>query len=91
MQAIETKCLPATNTRGTRVIAATGNGVHRLTVKVGQMEHDEAHAYAARELATSLGWHGDWIEASTRAGYVFAIVARDGRECARAFTVTRPE
>ena len=42
---------------------------------------------AAKELAESLGWHGDYVAGSTRDGYVFVRLISNGNTPANVFRV----
>lgn len=60
-QAITTKFIGPTNTRGSRVKATSASG-HTLTRPWDYAEEVNAnHGRAALALATKLGWHGRWI------------------------------
>jgi tripartite-type tricarboxylate transporter receptor subunit TctC len=76
MQSIETKYAGPTDTRGSRIIATTANGHHRLTVSYDDsLSSEGAHAAAALALARKLGWTGELVAGSTRTGYVFVWTA----------------
>jgi hypothetical protein len=80
MQAIETKYLGATTTKGSRIVARCEAG--RIVTSKHQMRAtniDDDHRMAAMELITKLGWFGHWIQAavpSIRNGYVFVCYQR---------------
>ena len=72
MQAIETKYLPATNTRGSRIKATSASGKSITRPYPHELpEGENAHWHVAHELAKSFGWHGNWSGGSTRDGYTF--------------------
>ena len=81
MQAIETRFLCPTNTRGARIKAITESGLSVTVHYDHELSGSDAHWPAALALATKLGWHGEWVacsvDSATR-GYVFALVSRDG-------------
>ena len=71
MQAITTKYLPATNTRGSRIKATAGQG---QSITVGY-DHGApcAHRVAAIALIKKLDWTGDlvWCEGGAETGNVY--------------------
>lgn len=74
MQAITTKVLPPTVTKGTRIKAKTASGLS--VTKPWDYELDELDN--ARRTVIQLiiekgndGWHGTWLAAATADGYVF--------------------
>ena len=71
MQAIETKYLPATNTRGSRIKATTASGISATVPYPHELSGMECHWEAARVLVKRLGWSGEYVCGGTRAGYVF--------------------
>lgn len=76
MQAIETKYLGPTDTRGSRIKAVTANGKHSLTVSYDDaLSSEDAHGSAAMALAVKIGWTGEMVAGSTRTGYVFVWTA----------------
>lgn len=59
MQAIETKWIGPTNTRGSRIIASCQAG--KITVPWSyDLGIDDNHRAAARKLIKKLGWLGTW-------------------------------
>lgn len=82
--AIETRILPVTNYRPTRIVATTANR-QRLVMSKSEAEHlampserdDDAHRAVAQALADKMQWQGQLIAGSTKAGYVFVFA--DGR------------
>lgn len=62
MKAIQTRYLPATNFKGSRVTATAegGDKPWRVTVSYDG-DHDEAHKRAAEALCAKMGWTGDLI------------------------------
>ena len=75
MQSINTKYLPATNTRGSR-IKAYASYAKELNLTIGydySLDTQEAHAKAAMQLAEQLKWGGHWVcsDSENGRGYVF--------------------
>lgn len=75
MQAIMTKYIGPTNTRGARIKATTGSGHASVTVPYDHALPDEAvHWVAARALIVKMGWKGPgnrpwgWVAGGTRDG-----------------------
>lgn len=74
MQAITTKVLPPTDTKGTRIKAKTASG---LSVTLPwNYEWDELNnaRHAVKTLIATKGndgWHGIWLAAATANGYMF--------------------
>lgn len=79
MQAIETKFLGPTNTRGARIVARTANG-QKITVPFDHASRTgiDAHAPAAYALARKMGWGGDWFGGTLENSYVFVASNYDG-------------
>ena len=78
MQAIITKYIPCTNTRGSRIQAKC----EAKTIYFGydhSLNAEGNHVAAARELIERLGWDGEWTYGGTATGYVFTC--RDGYSC----------
>lgn len=81
MIAIETRFIPATNYRPTRIVAETCNG-HRLIMSAseastragdtGRPEDDTR--IVAQALADKMEWKGQLACGGTKAGYVFVFV-----------------
>jgi hypothetical protein len=84
MQAIQTRWIGPTNTRGSRVRAfseafprgvivgwdyGAGNGT-------GQSDVEANHDLAARAFIKRVGWFGTWARGATREGYVYVCLAR---------------
>lgn len=70
MQAIITKYIPCTNTKGSRIQAKC----EAKTICVGYdhaLNVEGNHIAAARELIEKLGWDGEWVNGGTATGYVF--------------------
>ena len=70
MQAIITKYIPCTNTRGSRIQA-------KCEAKTIYFSYDHSlnvennHIAAAKELIKKLDWGGEWVSGGTATGYVF--------------------
>jgi hypothetical protein len=58
-QAIVTKYICPTNTRGSRISAKCQAGKIVIPYDDG-LDQDEAHGKAARALIAKLGWYGEW-------------------------------
>ena len=82
-QSILTKCIPASNTRGTRIKAVQSGWNEKrdcMSVTIPyphELNPEQAHAHAADLLAKKLGWNGRYVCASLGAwsdyAYCFAI------------------
>ena len=75
MKAIETKYLPATNYRGSR-IKAKAEGGNSITINYPHEYNTErAHSCAAFALCQKMGWNADTLcSGGTDKGYVFCFV-----------------
>ena len=72
MQAIETKYLPATNTRGSRIKATSASGISVTVPYPHELSGMACHWEAARALVAKLGWTGAaYVGGGTKGGYVF--------------------
>ena len=74
---IYTKYLPDTNSRGSRIRAATGADRPGHTATVGYdyaLSGVDVHWQAAKVVADRLNWHGEYIAGTTKDGYVFTPV-----------------
>jgi len=76
--AIITKYLSATNFRGARIKATTGNGKHSVTIPFPHEDSRNARALAALTLARMLGWQGTLVEGGTATGSVFVLIPASG-------------
>ena len=76
MQAIQTRYLGPTNTRGSRIKATAYAG--SITVDYDHsLRTEEAHAVAAVALARKLGWDGYLICGGLHDSYVFVFADKD--------------
>lgn len=77
-QAITTKFIPATDTRGSRVKATANGGTVTLDYDHA-MNGDENHTEAARQLADRLNWRGQWFSGGlpNEGGYCFVCADTD--------------
>ena len=74
MQYIQTKYLPATNTKGSRIKATTSFGNDSVTIAYDySLDCEQAHAKAAMELARKLEWNGEYAAGGNDSGYVFVF------------------
>lgn len=74
MQAITTKKLGPTDTKGSRIKAATASGISITMPWDYEVDELGNSRQAMRELIRRKlndGWHGNWLAAATRDGYVF--------------------
>lgn len=72
MQAISTKYLPATNTRGSRVKASSASGLSVTVPYPHELSGMACHWEAAKALVAKLGWEADeFVGGGTPTGYVF--------------------
>lgn len=79
MQAIETKFLGPTNTKGARIKASAQAGSVTIPFDYGSwVEH--AHDQALRALVAKLGWWGVWARGGTAdgTGNVYVCISRSG-------------
>lgn len=87
VQAITTKYLGPTNTRGSRIKAVAAAG--SVTIERDSSLGIEAnHARAAEALANKFGWHGQYYQGGMPddCGYAFVCVHADGKP---AFSIAR--
>ena len=76
MQAIETKFLGPTNTKGARIKASVY--AKSITVPYAYEAVDRSHDEAARALITKLGWWGVWARGGKTdgTGNVYVCISR---------------
>lgn len=75
-QAIVTKFLGPTNFRGSRIKATAA--ARSITVEWPHaLNIEEAHAFAASQLAEKLRWHGQWFGGGMPAGTGYCFVLAD--------------
>jgi hypothetical protein len=97
MIAIQTKYIPASNTKGSRIKAYIEDGGHKESVTIGypyELSGIDCHWAAAEKLIRKLegaDTHGEtvtFVAGGTRYGYVFVVSAVGGRAIAyRTFAV----
>ena len=80
-QAITTKYVGPTNTKGGRIIARTESGIRHTIGYPHELSSEQGHRKAAEELATKLGWQGRLIAGGLRTGYCFVLVDGEARDC----------
>lgn len=76
MQAIETKYIPATNTKPSRIKAIASAG----SVTIGYHDcdgYDDAHRRAAIELCRKFGWSGEIAGGTLKNGSQVWVIMRD--------------
>lgn len=79
-KAIFTKFSPATNSRGSRIIATAEGGLRVVANYEHALYHDDRHGFAAFQLAKKYGWHGFYKSGSGPKGEtVWVCVSQDGR------------
>ena len=75
-QAIETRYLGATNTKGARVKATHAAELLSVTVKVDtELSEEENHRMAAQELLNELEWSGTMAGGSTKDGWAWVAIS----------------
>lgn len=78
MQAIETKYIGPTDTKGARIMARCD--AKRIVRSVDHsLNIEDRHGHVASELIHILGWHGHWVcgaVPSNSMGYVFVCTQR---------------
>ncbi len=80
MQAIQTRYIGPTNTRGSRIKAYSEAFPRGVTVPFDYSLSTEArHDAAARAFIVSKGWHGAWVRGGSPdgRGYVYVFLSRD--------------
>lgn len=79
LQAISTRVLPATNTKGTRIRATHPGKAESIVTDAYSGEFSdtstEAHAHAARLLLKKLGWEGEMVGGSTANGMAWVFTS----------------
>lgn len=71
MQAIETRYIPATNTKGARCKALAPGGTFVMVPWDSRGEAAEMHAAAAVALCERMGWGGTFVFGALQHSYVF--------------------
>ena len=74
MQTITTKYSPATDTRGSRIVATSTNGDRCVAGYSHELNGADVHWEAAKKLAKKLGWKGTMQAGSVKNGYVFVFL-----------------
>ena len=75
MQAISTKFLGATDSRGSRIKATCEGGSVTVSYPYEKRSGAEAHSVAALALCAKMGWAGTLIAGGTQTGYVFVFAS----------------
>lgn len=74
MQAIKTKFLPCTDTKGARIVASCAGGKIRHVIGyLHELDHEQNHVEAAKQLRKKLNW-------STPTGYGPMVWGQFGNE-----------
>lgn len=84
MQTIETRYLPATNTRSARVKATHSGSSTSVTSSIesfADMTDDQIHAHIACDLMQKLNWVGTMIGGHTKTGMVWVFANNDKSNC----------
>lgn len=71
MKAIQTKYLPATNTKGSRIRAFDSDGNSVTVSHYHDASRDDAHRRAARALCEKMDWRGRLIGGHIKDGMAF--------------------
>ena len=78
MQTINTKYLPATHTKGSRIKATHSGKSVSVTLSYDcELDADENHTKAATVLRDRLGWTGQYFGGSNWAGDGYVFVSQD--------------
>lgn len=79
-KAIFTRFSPATNSRGSRIIATAEGGLRIMAGYEHALHHGDRHGYAAFQLAKKYGWHGFFKSGDGPKGEtVWICVCKDSR------------
>lgn len=79
-KAIETKYLPATDTKGSRIKAYHEGGMSVTIPYPHELSGADCYWEAARKLIERMGWTGtDWYVGGTKGGYVFVAGHEDAK------------
>lgn len=82
MKAIQTKYLPCTDYKGSRIKAYDGDG-NSITISYPhELSGMDAHEKAAKALCTKMNWTGKLIGGGLNKGYVFVFAPQDWIACA---------
>lgn len=79
LQAILTKHLGPTNTKGARIVATIGSGISLTRAYDHELSDDDNHRATAEALRDKLGWRGRLIAGGTKDGCAF-VFADDSAE-----------
>lgn len=80
MQAITTKYLPATNTKGSRIKATCSSGLSITIETPNNKSEVQSHLYAAVKLAEKLQWTGTLIQGAIEGGYAHVFSCGESAE-----------
>lgn len=72
-QAITTKYVGPTNTKGGRIIASTENGIRHTISYPHELSSEAGHRKAAEELRDKLGWSGELVAGGLKRGFCFVF------------------
>lgn len=79
-KAIETKYHGPTDNRGSRIIASDSDGNRVIMSYRSELNGDENHKAAAYALRDKMGWDGELIGGSTKAGMAWVFAPAGYRE-----------
>lgn len=92
MQTVQTRFLPATDSRGARIKAFSEAWPRGVTVAFQFLGHEREHATAVLAFLKARGWHGLWVGggAADQRGEVYVCLQRahtpaQVRQCRRLF------
>lgn len=77
-QAITTKYVGPTNTKGGRIIASTESGIRHTISYPHELTEEAGHRKAAQELSDKLNWSGKLVAGGMRKGYCFVRLDGEG-------------
>jgi hypothetical protein len=78
MIAINTKYLPATDYKGSRIKAYTSNPGQTITISYPyEYDGEKAHRVAAQALMNKMEWPNEIIGGGTKEGYAWVMIPRD--------------
>lgn len=73
-QAILTKYLPPTNSRGARIKATSASGLSVTIPYEYELSGVDLHAVAVKKLCEKLNWSGELVAGGTDVGYAFVFI-----------------
>lgn len=73
-QAITTRYVGPTDTKGGRIIATTESGIRHTIGYPHELSSELGHRKAAEELAAKLNWSGRLVAGGMKHGYAFVLL-----------------